>query len=228
MITTTSNKTRILAKKLAITPLILGALFLFSTKIKAQQERPGDNVKVGFTVPGTDNLGKHPYVQIDGKEYPSDILTNISPSCIAGQATYLKDNAILRYGPTAADGAVIITTHKGGIKYITATEKENLRKESLAKTGFYHRITLKNEDGSSFDKLFINFPNNKGTMNASNKKDCKVGFLVRNKLYNEDQIDEVENFLKTHSRGESGVGDNKIGHVPGVDLSSYDIIFYFK
>jgi len=227
MITTTANTTSILLKKLTIAPLLIGALFLFSTGMKAQDQHSKEPKKLEFTDPGWEILGDHPYVLIDGKEYPFDILTKISPSCIASQRTYLKDGAILRYGPAGADGAVIMTTHKGGIKYITATEKENMAKERMAKTGFYHRITLKNEDGSPFDKMIINYRN--GTVSSWNEKDCKVGFLVGNKLFTEDRIDEVEKLLITADlHGERGVGDSKVKHIPGLDLSSYKVIFYFE
>ncbi|MDO6435666.1 M56 family metallopeptidase [Flavitalea sp. BT771] len=222
MITTTPNRKNILVKKLAMFPLLLVALFLFSTSIRAQQDLPEND----FTISGTENLGAHPYVRINGKEYPSGILSKISPSCIRSTSIFLKGQAVKTYGPAAADGAVIITTGEKGVTNITATERENLAKERVARTGFYHRLTLKKEDGGYFDKLFINLPNGKNSINASGEKNCKMGILVGNKLYNEDQIGEVEKLLASF-HGASGVGGNNIKQVPGLDLSSYDVIFYF-
>lgn len=227
MITIAHNPKVILIKKLSIAPLLLCALFLFSTGIDAQQEKPGGITKTDLAVPGTNNLGEHPFVLIDGKEYPSDILAKISPSCISSTATYLKEEAIHRYGAKAADGAVSITTKRGGLSYITATEKENLVKEHAAKTGFYHRVTLKKEDGSSYDKLFINLKGG-GAISSWGEKGCKAGFLVGNELFNEDQIGEVEKLLNAMPKpAPMGVGGNTVKRVPGLDLSSYAIIFYF-
>jgi len=222
MITTTPNKKNMLVKKLTMFPLLLGALFLFSPGISAQQ----DPVNNDFTISGTQNLGAHPFVMINGKQSPSDILTKISPSCVRSSVIYSKEQALRKFGQAAADGAVEITTVKSGLSYITAIEKENMVKERIARTGFYHRVTLKKEDGSDFDKLFINLPNGTGTINCSSEKNCKMGILVGNKLYNEDQIGEVEKLLATF-RGASGVGGNKVKQVPGLDLSSYDVIFHF-
>jgi len=222
MITTTPNSKNILVKKLTVFPLLLSTLFLFSTGISAQQDRAKNN----FTISGTEDFGAHPVVMINGKKFPSDILSNISPSCVKSTAIYSKGQATRRYGRAAADGAIDITTVQGGISYITAVEKDNLVKERTARTGFYHRITLKKEDGSDFDKLFINLPNGTGSINCSNEKNCKVGILVGNKLYNEDQIGEVEKLLASF-HGTSGVGGNRVKQVPGLDLSSYDVIFYF-
>jgi beta-lactamase regulating signal transducer with metallopeptidase domain len=222
MITTTPNSKNILVKKLTMFPLLLGALFLFSTGISAQQ----DNPKNDFTFSGAENLGAHPYVLINGKEYPSGILLKISPSCIRSMSVSPKAKATKTYGSAAADGSVTITTGEKGISYITAVEKENQVKERAARTGFYHRLTLKKEDGGYFDKLFINYPNGRGSINCSGEKNCKMGILIGNKLYNEDQISEVEKLLASF-HGASGVGGNKVKQVPGLDLSSYDVIFYF-
>jgi hypothetical protein len=222
MITAIPNTKNILVKKLTMFPLLLGALFLFSTGISAQQ----GPVKNDFTISGTEDLGAHPLVMINGKQFPSDVLSKISPSCVSSTAVCSKEQAIRRYGQAAADGAVEITTIKSGLSYITAIEKDNLVKERAARTGFYHRITLKKEDGSDFDKLFFNLPNNGGSINCSNEKNCKMGILVGNKLYNEDQIGEVEKLLASF-HGTSGVGGNTVKQVPGLDLSSYDVIFYF-
>jgi len=222
MITTTPNTKNILVKKLTMFPLLLGALFLFSTGIRAQQDLPEND----FTISGTEKLGAHPYVLINGKQYPSDILLKISPSCIRSTSISSKAQAVKTYGSAAADGSVTITTGEKGISYITAIEKENVVKERAARTGFYHRLTLKKEDGGYFDKLFINLPTGRGSINASGEKNCKMGILVGDKLYNEDQIGEVEKLLASF-HGASGVGGNRVKQVPGLDLSSYDVIFYF-
>jgi hypothetical protein len=51
---------------------------------------------------GTEKLGANPYVLIDNKPYPSDILTRISPSCIAATSIFGdKKYAENKYGPVA-------------------------------------------------------------------------------------------------------------------------------
>jgi len=228
MITKTYNKKSALVKKLTVAPLLLAALFFFSTSINAQQEQSDSSKHPDRMVSGTEILGNNPYVVINGKQYPPDILMKISPACISSTSAFSKQESIRRYGPTASDGAVEITTVKEGISYATPTERDNLAKERAVRTGFYHRISLKKEDGSSFDELIINYPESKGRLASWGETGCKVGFLVGDKLYTEDQIGELEKLLNSTKRqGPFGVGGNDVKKVPGLDLSSYKIIFYF-
>jgi len=226
MMTATYHPKSIFIKQLAIVALLLGALFLFSSKLDAQQPGSEKVTNLEGVLIGMDNLGQHPFVQIDGKDYPSDIVMKISPSCIRSASVFQNKSAVQKYGPKAADGAVIIKTIQG-ISYITATERDNLVKQQEVKAGFYHRVTLRKEDGTEFDKLFINIPQ-VGSVNASGRKGCKVGFLVGNRLFTEDQIDEVETLLKEIPKPlKVSVGGSPNKQIPGLDLSSYEMIFNF-
>jgi len=176
-------------------------------------------------VAGTEKLGANPYVLIDNKPYPSDILTRISPKCIAATSiTSDRKTAEKKYGPVAADGAVIITLFKLGLTYSTATDRENLALERSAKNGFYYRLRLRHEDGTPYDKLVVNYASGQAT--SDQKTDCKVAFIVDDKLYTEGQLDELQARLKATKIVHSGVGEAP-KNIPGVDLSGYDVTFYF-
>lgn len=209
-------------KKLATVPFLLGAIIVFSTTIHAQTA--DGSTFTSRMVLGTEKLGANPYVIIDDKPYPSDILTRISPRCIAA-TTIISDKKVAekRYGPIAADGAISITLFKRGLSYATAADRDNLALERSAKSGFYYRLRLKNDDGTPYDKLVLNWG---GSASSDQKVDCKVAFIVDNQVYSESQLDELQARLKTMEIGLAGVGKAP-RPVPGVDLSSYDVTFYF-
>jgi BlaR1 peptidase M56 len=213
-------------KKLATLPFLLGAIILFSTSIQAQQT---DSIRYpDRTVRGTENLGANPYVVIDEKSYPADILTKISPACI-GSTTIFGDKkaAERKYGPAAADGAVILTLQKTGITYATDIDRENLRLERSASNRFYTRLQLKNEDGSDADEIVVNWP--KGSRaTATSIRDCKVAFLIDGHVYKEDQLDEVQTRIKNMPpKSTSGVTvDDKQTSNPV--LAGYNVVFWFS
>lgn len=210
------------AKKLATLPLLFGVILFFSNSTHAQKTE-------GLTYParmiiGSENLGANPYVLIDGKPYPADILTLISPKCIAA-TTIISDKktAETKYGPIASDGAVSIDLGKQGLLYATAADKENLAIERSAKTGFYYRLRLKHDDGTPYDKIVVNWG---GSASSEQKPGCKVAFIVNDKLYTEAQLIELQSEVKTMKIRVAGVGG--LPHpIPGVDLSGYDVTFFF-
>jgi hypothetical protein len=222
MITQNTSKNGWL-KKLATIPLLLGVIIIFSTSTHAQ--KTDSAIYTDRMVMGTENLGANPYVLIDNKPYPSDILTRINPDCIAATTIYSdKKAAEEKYGPAAADGTVILTLNEQGLTYATAIQRENLALERAAKNGFYYRLRLKHEDGTPYDKFVVNIFS--GQMTEEGKADCKVAFIIDDKLYTEGQLDEVQTRLKVIKVGTWGTG--KVPKpIPGVDLSRYDVIFYF-
>jgi len=210
-------------KKLVTIPLLVGAIITFSTSTHAQ---PTDSPSYpDRMIMGTEKLGVNPYVLIDNKPYPSDILTRISPNCTAS-TTIIGDKktAEKKYGPVAADGAVILTLKKEGLTYATATDRANLALERSAKNGFYYRLKLRHEDGTPYDKVVVNCASGQAT--SDEKTDCKVAFILDDKLYTEGQLYELQTRLKATKVGLSGVG-NVPKPIPGVDLSGYDVTFYF-
>jgi BlaR1 peptidase M56 len=213
-------------KNLATIPLLMGVIIFFSTSIDAQKTvQQTDNVAyTDRMVMGTENLGANPYVLIDGKPYPSDILTRISSGCIASSSIWSDKEAKTKYGPAAADGAVILTLNKQGLTYATATERENLALERSANSGFYYRLRLKQDDGTPYDRLILK--DGTGQMTADGKADCKVAFIIDDKLYTEAQLDELQRRLKTLKPAEVSLRSVPKS-IPGVDLSGYEVIFYF-
>ncbi|MBS9765937.1 MAG: carboxypeptidase-like regulatory domain-containing protein [Flavobacteriaceae bacterium] len=95
MMTTTSSKTAMLIKKMAILPLLVGAIFLFAQRVEAQ-EKPVQE--------------KKPLVIVDGKEIPHKDLDKI-PADFIKDITVLKDkSAIEKYGEKGKNGVILVTT----------------------------------------------------------------------------------------------------------------------
>ena len=195
-------------KKLVTIPLLLGVVILFSTSTHAQQTDGA--VYTDRMVKGTEKLGANPYVLIGDKPYPSDVLTRISPDCIAATVIY--------------NDTVILTLNEKGLTYATAIQRENLALERAAKNGFYYRLRLKHDDGTPYDRLIINAEN--GQTTTDGKPDCKVAFIVDDKLYTEGQLYELQTRIKTMHIAESGAGYVPKA-IPGVDLSDYEVKFFF-
>ena len=87
-----------------------------------------------------------------------------------------------------------------------------------------NRLRLRHEDGTPYDKLVVNCAS--GQASSDQKTDCKVAFILDDKLYTEGQLDELQARLKTTKILHSGVGEAP-KNIPGVDLSGYDVTFYF-
>ena len=195
-------------KKMATIPLLMGVIIIFSTSTHAQ--KTGSVAYTDRMVMGTENLGANPYVLIDNKPYPSDILTRINPDCIAATTIY--------------SDSVILILNEQGLTYATAIQRENLALERAAKNGFYYRLRLKHDDGTPYDRLIINTGN--GQTTTDGKPGCKVAFIVDDKLYTETQLYELQTRLMTMHIAESGAGYIP-KPIPGVDLSDYEVKFFF-
>jgi hypothetical protein len=94
----------------------------------------------------------------------------------------------------------------------------------LAGLSFYIVLFLLFCSCALFDKLVVNCGSGQAT--SDEKTDCKVAFILDDKLYTEGQLDELQRRLKATKVGLSGVG-NVPKPIPGVDLSGYDVTFYF-
>ena len=227
MITKTSSRKTIRLRVAAVCTLIIVSLFFVSSPGNAQN-LIGVVIRSQRTIDGTQELGEHPYVEIDKKQASSDMLEKISPSCISSSTILPAPQSVKKYGRKAADGAVILTTNKKGITYVTPTESENIAKERGITAGFFHRVTLKKEDGTTFDKLIIIWPDGKGRLVSWGGPTDKVAIVIGNRLFTEDQASEAEAYLqqvKAHVTQYGTAGKDL--RIPGLDLSSYDKIFHF-
>ncbi|HWZ36389.1 MAG TPA: M56 family metallopeptidase [Mucilaginibacter sp.] len=137
-------------------------------------------------VGGVELLNDDFKVVIDGKTYDRDIVYKISNSCI-------KSVKIMPVAPRVevvnrkwADAVVNIKTKNGKVVYMTEQEKENLIKERRAGFRFYVRLHLKDNDGKPFDKVIVQQLN--GSVSAAIQPQDKVGFLVDDVFYNENDV----------------------------------------
>ena len=142
--------------------------------------------------------------------------------------TLHRPSKIDQYGEKAKDGLIEIKT-KNGIVYMDDIERENIIKErSVPKNQFYSRITLKNSDGSLFDKVGIRWSSG-GYASTEITHSGKVAFLINDKIYTEDEVSKfdqsrINEITKSKS---GGVGKASFYDIPGFDLSGYESLFYF-
>jgi len=137
-----------------------------SSIVISPQEKDQDTIRMI----GRD-LGLNPKVTIDGTNYPSDILTRISPRCI--------------YTTSGSADGINITTHGNKIEYATKTDIENVKTEINAEksTAPYIRYTLKNEGGEKFDRVKIRTKS--GSASLDLPKNAKVLILIEGKIHSE-------------------------------------------
>lgn len=138
-------------------------------------------------VPGVELVGNNIKVLIDGKSYDTDVLYKISGSCI--RSTRIKPVTPIKIVDGKWAGAVVnIKTKNGEVVYMTTLEKENLIKERSGRstTGFYARVHLINNDGNPFDKAMVNTL--RGATDITVKPEDKVGFIIDDVFYNENDI----------------------------------------
>ncbi|QKJ30135.1 M56 family metallopeptidase [Mucilaginibacter mali] len=173
-----------------------------------------------------DELGKDPLVIIDGKTYKKDILYKISKNCIASSGIWNPDATVVKHGVAIKDGYVDIKTNKGVITYMNALEKENLLKERLIpEKQFYSRIHLKNDDGTTYDKVIVNVYG-AGKVSTMLKPGEKAGFLIDKKFYNEDEIQKADKSVTMYLSAFYSVGP--AGSFPDAPQKGYASVFNFK
>jgi hypothetical protein len=174
-------------------------------------------------------LGKHPLVIIDGKEYSDDMLYKIGAKCVLGISTYnppVVKPAYSKYGEKVKDGLVIISTKNHQITYQTAIERENLaKKAAVPNNQFYARLKLKKEDGSSFDKCIVRLPSG-GRVTTDLKTDEPIVFIADGKVFTEQEVSKVEEYVKTHKIYSWMAGENYKGKADR-DISAYANYFGF-
>lgn len=144
------------------------------------------------------NFAKNAKVTINGKQYPSDILYEMSNSNL----TAVSINSTGQNGPQIID----IQTENGQIVYMTPHEKDNLRKERTTPINqFYTRLKLTRENGERYDYVVIRIYNAvsrdaQGQLShlpgnyhrdMSIGPDDKVGFIINGKFYSEDELETV-------------------------------------
>ncbi|MEO7212230.1 M56 family metallopeptidase [Mucilaginibacter sp.] len=177
------------------------------------------------------SLGKHPLVIIDGKEYSDDMLYKIGAKCVLSISTVnppVVKREFEKYGEKIKDGLVIISTKNHEITYQTAIERENLaRKATVPNNQFYARLRLKKEDGSGFDKCMVRLPSG-GWVTTDLKTDEPIVFIADGKVFTEQEISKVEDYVKTHKIYTWTAGETKgYSRKTDRDISAYAKYFGF-
>jgi hypothetical protein len=176
-------------------------------------------------------LGKHPLVLIDGKEYSDDMLYKIGSKCVLSINTYnppVVKPAYEKYGDKIKDGLVIISTKNHQITYQTAIERGNLaKKAAVPNNQFYARLKFKKEDGSGFDKCIVRLPSG-GRVTTDLKTDEPIVFIADGKVFTEQEVSKVEDYVKTHKIYSWTAGETKsYGGKTDRDISAYASYFAF-
>jgi hypothetical protein len=132
-----------------------------------------------------EGVSKNTKIIINGKEYPNDILYEISNSNTKG-FHMSKDPQ------TGMWATIDLKTENEQIIYLTAHEKENLRKEqSIPSSQFYTRLQLTKANGERYDYVAVNLTP-KGPRGRNRiLPDDKVVFKIDGKLYDEKEINTV-------------------------------------
>ena len=114
-------------------------------------------------------------VIIDGKQYPSSILTEIGPRCI-------KSSSV-------GNNTIKITTKDNKILYALEYEKQNAKvKQAAVKSRrFYTRYVQKNQDGSSYSIAMLRNLQGASAATMLSLKG-KVFIMINNKHYREDEL----------------------------------------
>jgi|GEM_PF-1650173 len=179
-------------------------------------------------IQGVERLGANPLVLINGKEYPKEILYQISGRGIRGSSMYPPNNGTTKYGDKAKDGAIVIETRDGEINYLTDTEKENLLKLQAAKGKFFSRVTLIKEDGSKYDMATLSRASG-SRASADLATNGKIAFIINSEVYNEAQFKRLFKTDKAIYGPSIGVGGaSKELKDKGFKLDGYDLVFEFN
>jgi len=194
----------------------------------APQIPAADTIKPQSVLRDVEKLGPNPLVIIDGKEYPKDILYNISRRCLRYSTVLAPDEAVKKYGAKASDGYVNITTANGEIIYLTATQKENLIiQNAIPETQLYRRIELKGANGELFDEVGIHSARGGGATTQISHNG-KVAFFIDKVFYTEEQMKNITPQQHALMTGMYGVKDLSQKSYPKLDLHGYEAIFYFE
>jgi beta-lactamase regulating signal transducer with metallopeptidase domain len=192
-----------------------------SQKLVPQQ----DTARRYSQIHGLEYLGKNPLVLIDGKEYPPDILYKIGKSCIAGTGVFPGENAVKKYGQKAVDGCVEIRTKNGQITYATPIDLENTAAlASVSKSQFIARVTLKNQDGSLYDRVIEQGASYSESMNVAHN--AKVAFFIDTVFYSEDDIKKLSPDKIASLNGIGGVRNLDAKKMENNDLHGYESVFF--
>ncbi|RZL17413.1 MAG: M56 family metallopeptidase [Pedobacter sp.] len=118
-------------------------------------------------------------VIIDGKEYPSSILTKIGPRCI--ESTSAENNVIT------------IKTKNNEILYALEFERQNARvkQTALKKNQFYTRYVQKNEDGTSYYIAMLKSARGASAA-VSVPSNGKVLIMIDGKQYKERELKKLD------------------------------------
>lgn len=149
------------------------------------------------------NFSKDAKVTINGKQYPSDILYEISNS-------NLSSISFQNSGQNGQGDVIDIKTQNGQLIYLTPHEKDNLRLEKTTPVSqFYTRLKLTKDNGERYDFIVIRIYNTVGR-DAQGKisnipglqhRDLrvlptdKIGFILNGKFYSEDELETIPSAL---------------------------------
>ncbi|RZA02754.1 MAG: M56 family metallopeptidase [Sphingobacteriaceae bacterium] len=124
------------------------------------------------------DVPKYTKVIINGKEYPKEILYEINNTNMTGINAH-------------NGGTINLKTKDGELIYLTAHEKENLRKErSIPRSQFYTRLELTRDNGERYDYVAVHLQSRGGGGGKISPTD-KVVFKINDRLYEENEINTV-------------------------------------
>jgi len=151
------------------------------TKLEVKE----DNEKVELDtlrLVGSGRLGKNPKVTIDGKSYPSNILTKINPNSIKSTITLPNE--------------ITIATKNNKIEYATKIDIYNFReKQSINNNKLYARYSQLRDNGEKYEVLKVNMVNGSLAMDVPARS--KVLILIGGVKFSEA---EARTFAKTPLR----------------------------
>ncbi len=136
------------------------------------KSQPNGYVSVSTLVPADSiriydfkELGPNPLVIIDGKNYPSSVLTRIDPEKMIGVSTRSAqaENALQKYGPASKDGVLELFTKPGASTpwfdndQAYQTTVENLRRERTIPPGqfFAKLMVFDRAEGAELEKIIF-------------------------------------------------------------------------
>jgi len=162
--TVNANFQKSAGKFLSVNPFSLEARGIYTTV----QKQLTDTVRTVGLV-----SGPNPKVTIDGKSYSADILTRISPNCIASEMD--------------SSDEVTITTKEHKIEYATPTDIENAKIIIHWENSTYpcFRYYLAHEDGSHYAVVRVNMYG--WGLEAKVPAYSKVLIIIDGKKYSEEE-----------------------------------------
>lgn len=151
------------------------------------------------TLKSTRSLGPDPLVIINGKEYPSSILTKINPRELKMTHTDLppvNGEYLRKYGEKVKDGFVELKTFDSSFLITNKYQQEDINIENaIPDSQFFTRVTLKNDDGTSYDKVIIHQASG-GSCSVTTSKGGRVAYFLNNQLKTETQIANLDKSIQ--------------------------------